>query len=75
MKNEQKADRATQPRPSPPTSEIGSVGFGSARSEAFGSTLSEQDVEEERDNIQVMYAQESAKEQEENVSSSDGLPR
>ena len=52
MKNEQKSDRGSQPRPSPPTSEIGSVGFGSARSEVCVSTLSEQDVDEVRENIQ-----------------------
>ena len=49
MKDRELQSKKANPRPSPPVSEIGSVQFGSAKSEAFGSALSDvgNDMEEE----------------------------
>ena len=49
MKDRELQAKKLNPRPSPPTSEIGSVLFGSAKSEHFGLTVSETDNEQEED--------------------------
>ena len=47
MKERELQSKKSNPRPSPPTSEIGSVLFGSAKSEHFGSAASEPGNEQE----------------------------
>ena len=55
MKERELQAKKSNPRPSPPTSEIGSVLFGSAKSEHFGSTASEADNEQEETQMQFHY--------------------
>ena len=47
MKDRELQAKKSNPRPSPPASEIGSVLFGSAKSEHFGAAASEAGNEQE----------------------------